>query len=154
MNYSVDTSAILDGWRRYYPPDTFPGLWKQLDTLIEAGTLRATEEVLHELAKRDDEVHEWAAGRPDLFVPIDDAVQEAVREVLAGFPKLIDTRTGRSAADPFVIALAKVNSCSVVTAEMASNKPHRPHIPDVCDAMGISCHNLLQLIRQEGWSFS
>jgi hypothetical protein len=25
VRYSIDTSAILDGWRRYYPPDVFPG---------------------------------------------------------------------------------------------------------------------------------
>ena len=56
MRYSIDTSAILDGWRRYYPPDTFPGLWDKLDSLIEEGHLAATEEVLIELEKKDDDV--------------------------------------------------------------------------------------------------
>jgi hypothetical protein len=154
MKYSIDTSAILDGWRRYYPPDTFPGLWRQLETLIARGDLRATEEVLHELEKRDDEVHAWAKSQSDLFVPIDDAVQEAVAQVLAEYPKLIDTRRGRSATDPFVIALAMVSSCAVVTGERPTDNAERPNIPDVCTDFRISCHDLLTLIRAQGWSFS
>ena len=50
MKYSIDTSSILEGWRRHYPLDVFPGLWDQLDSLIADGDLRSTEEVLHELA--------------------------------------------------------------------------------------------------------
>lgn len=49
MKYSIDTSSILDGWRRYYPPDVFQQLWTRLDDLIAEGSLRATEEVLVEL---------------------------------------------------------------------------------------------------------
>jgi Domain of unknown function (DUF4411) len=46
VRYSVDTSALLDGWRRYYPPDVIPGLWSGLDALIVDGSLRATEAVV------------------------------------------------------------------------------------------------------------
>lgn len=42
MRYSIDTSAILDGWRRHYPPDVFPGLWTRMEGLIVAGHLRAS----------------------------------------------------------------------------------------------------------------
>lgn len=51
MHYSVDTSSILDAWRRYYPPDVFPALWTNLDRLIASGSLRATDEVRIELAQ-------------------------------------------------------------------------------------------------------
>jgi hypothetical protein len=46
VKYSIDTSAILDGSVRYYPPEVFPALWARIERLIEAGALRATEEVL------------------------------------------------------------------------------------------------------------
>ena len=39
MKYSIDTSSILDAWTRYYPPDVMPGLWKQLEELIDNGQL-------------------------------------------------------------------------------------------------------------------
>jgi hypothetical protein len=41
-------------------------------------------------------------------------------EILAKFPQLVNTRRSRSVADPFVIALARVQGLAVVTAERAS----------------------------------
>ena len=154
MRYSIDTSTILDGWQRYYPPDFFPGLWSKLETLIQAGDLRAAEEVKYELKKKEDIVYSWAKGCDGLFVPIGNATQDAVSEVLAQHPRLIDTRRGRSGADPFGIAVAKVYRCKVVSGEHLSGSLNRPKIPDVCRDMGVEHLSLLELIRGEGWVFS
>ena len=51
MVYSIDTSAILDGHNRYYPPDVFPKLWENLQVLINNGKLRAVGLVLKELER-------------------------------------------------------------------------------------------------------
>jgi hypothetical protein len=120
LRYSIDTSAILDGWRRYYPPDVLPDVWTGFDNLIKKGHLAATEEVVVELEKRDDEVHKWAKKRKGMFVPIDHAIQKAVSSILGAHEKLVDTRKNRSAADPFVIALAQIQGCAVVTGERAT----------------------------------
>lgn len=151
--YSIDTSSILHAWRRHYPPEIFPALWQNLDRLIESGDLCASEEVLHELERKDDEVFEWARTRPSMFIPTDEAIQVAVQEILARHKKLVDTRRNRSAADPFVIALAKVAKCVVVTNELPGGGPDRPRIPDVCSAMSIRHMNLLDLIREQRWVF-
>ena len=153
MKYSIDTSAVLDGWKRYYPPEAFPGLWRRLEELIRQGDLRASEEVLRELEKRDDDVHEWALNQEGFFVPLDDPVQDAVSQILQAHPKLIDTRKNRSAADPFVIALAKASVCAVITGETATNSGDRPNIPDVCRAFNIPYYRLVDVIRLEKWSF-
>lgn len=153
MKYSIDTSALLDGWRRHYSPDVFPGVWEGLDELIENGSLRATEEVLTELERKDDDVYAWARQRPDLFVAIDDRIQIAVGDILSTHERLLDTRANRSAADPFVIALARIEQCTVVTGERATGSANRPHIPDVCRDLGIPAIPLLQLLRAEGWRF-
>lgn len=154
MRYSLDLSALLDGWRRHYPPGVFPTIWRQLEQLIEAGELRATEEILSEVAKKDDEVLEWAEARKtELFVDLDEAVQRRARVILAAFPKLIDTRSGRSGADPFVIALAAEHECAVVTGEQRSGSLKRPKIPDVCRELAVPCISLLDLIREQGWRF-
>src|ERR1022692_867540 len=34
--YCIDTSALVDGWIRYYPPDVFPPLWTKLEDMIHA----------------------------------------------------------------------------------------------------------------------
>ena len=155
MKYSIDTSSILDGWRRYYPPDVIPGLWEKLEDLIENQSLIATEEVLHELEKKEgDTAHKWAKKHREMFIPIDDKIQIEVANILSTHKKLIDTRKNRSAADPFVIALAKLEHCKVVTGEKPTNNLDRPNIPDVCKAMGINCIDLVQLCREQKWVFN
>jgi len=155
LKYSIDTSGLLDGWRRYYPPDVFPAVWVRLEQLIESGDLAASEEVLFELEKRDDEVHEWTKKhRAEMFVPIDERQQEQVAEILASHERLVDTRKNRSGADPFVIALALLEGCAVVTGEGRTGKLEKPNIPDVCEAVGVRCISLLDLFREQGWRFA
>jgi hypothetical protein len=52
LQYSIDTSALLDAWIRWYPPDIFSKLWINVDELIASGNLFASEEVLVELEKK------------------------------------------------------------------------------------------------------
>jgi hypothetical protein len=153
LPYCNDTSATLDGWKRYYPPDVFPSLWKYLEGLIAAVELIAPDEVLHELARNDDEVFQWAKAQVRMFVSLDEDIQRATQEVLAAFPKLVDTRKDRRRADPFVIALAEIRLCVVVTNERNQGIPSRPRIPGVCEHFGIQCITLLQLMQDKGWSF-
>lgn len=72
-------------------------------------------------------------------------------------PKLIGIGigigSGRSGADPFVIALALCNDGVVVTDESPKH-PSNPRIPDACDALGVRCLNLVGFIREQGWTFS
>jgi hypothetical protein len=64
VKYSIDTSSLLDGWVRYYPPDVFPSFWKHLEGMIGAGELISPDEVLRELAKKEgDTLHSWACPR-------------------------------------------------------------------------------------------
>jgi hypothetical protein len=154
MKYSVDTSSILDGWNRYWPPDVFPGFWKKVDEAIDDGRMVATEEVLGELKKKDDAVFKWAKARKKMFVPIDDEIQEAVTNILGRFPKLLDTRRNRSSCDPWVIGLAQTRGLSVLTGERPTTSADRPHIPDVCVAFGVRWFGLVQLARDEGWVFA
>jgi hypothetical protein len=50
-----------------------------------------------------------------------------------------------------VIALARMEGGTVICEER--RKPSRPHIPDVCDALGIPCIPLLDLVREQGWHY-
>ena len=121
--------------------------------MIAAGDLCATEEVLIELKKKDDDVYKWAKNQQGLFLPIDDATQGSVLNILSLYPRLVDARKNRSTADPFVIAIAQVNGLVVVSGEIASNKLNKPKIPDVCSAMGIKHIRLLELFTLERWRF-
>jgi hypothetical protein len=152
MKYSIDTCSLVEPWRRAYPPDFLPNLWDaDLPSLIGSGELRASQEVRIELEAQDDELLAWAKDQDDLFVEVDPSIEDAVKYVLAAYPTLVNAQTGRSGADPFVIALAQVNGCTVVTEEKF--RPTKPRIPDVCGGLGIPCINTLQLILAEGWQY-
>lgn len=150
--YSIDTSALLDAWIRWYPPDLFPKLWENFEALISEKRLIASEEVLVELEKKDDEIYKWAK-KQKMFYPLTTEIQLISSQILNKFPRLIDSRKERSQADPFVIALAKNRNCLVVTGEKNPGTEDRPRIPIVCKAFGITQINIVQLIRAEGWRF-
>jgi len=128
-------------------------VWRNIERLISARSLCATDEVLIELKKKDDDVYKWARNQAELFLPIDGAIQTSVAKILLAYPRLVDVRKNRSTADPFVIAVAEVNGVTVVSGEIPSNNPRKPKIPDVCSAMGIKHIRLLELFGLEGWKF-
>ena len=154
--YSVDTSSLLHAWQRAYPPEQFPGWWTKLEGLLDDGRLVATIEVYYELEKKDDDVFAWAKQRKDaLFREIDDDVQSAVVSIMANYPRLVDTKTGKSGGDPFVIAQAMaLGNPGCVLTEEDGGSAKSPKIPHVCLLEGIDCWNLVEMMKHEQWTFS
>lgn len=148
MPYCVDTSAWMDGWQRYYPPDVFPTLWTKLDELTKSGEIISSEEVYVELKKKSDELHDWIMARKGMLVPLDEAIQRHATQLLREHPRLVDTLRGRSKADPFVIATAIERNAVVVTGEILTGNMNKPRIPDICQAKGIRALSFLHMIRE------
>lgn len=152
VTYCIDTSALIAAWQERYPPENFPAFWKRMDALITAGRLIAPTEVLVETSKRSDELHAWLSTRKAMFRELEDAIQIEAANVLQQFPRLVGERKLRTSADPFVIALARVEGLQIVTDEKPTGSLQRPNIPDVCTALKmVSCMGLLELIRAEKW---
>ena len=103
------------------------------------------------MEQKDDEILEWARQRSHFFIQVDETLQYAIRQILRDFPRLLDNRSNRSGADPFVIALAQVYNLTVVTYESRTNSLQRPNIPDVCDTLNVRCIDVLELVRERGW---
>ena len=148
MLYCIDTSGWLDGWQRHYPPDVFPTLWTKIDARISSGEIISSEEVYFELQRKGDDLHDWIKARKQMLIPLNEEVQVRATELLAEYPRLVDTLRGRSKADPFVIATAMDRNADVVTGEIISGNLEKPRIPDVCQVKGIRCINFLQMIRE------
>ena len=151
--YVIDTSALLDGWVRHYPPDVFPSLWSHVEEMVKTGELLSPDEVLSELSQKDDAVFQWAKTNAAMFVPLDEDVQRATQEILDEFPRLVGAMKDRNRADPFVIAVAKLKGAIVVTGEKSIGTRDRPRIPIVCDHFDIGHRTMLELIREKGWTF-
>lgn len=154
FSYSIDSSALIHGWQRAYPPKNFGPVWGRLSELTNAGRLRMSIEVLNELQKKEDELFAWCKEQAGLCVEIDDQIQAAMVQIMGRYPKLVDTAKGKSGADPFVIALAAShNPVLTVVSEERGGSEKKPRIPYVCQQHDIRCITLLQLIQEQDWQF-
>ena len=154
MKYCIDTSALMDAWVRWYPQEMFPTLWDKMDELLAAGRLISSEEVLLELERKEgDTLHAWAQERQQFFLPLDVTIQGCASRIMTSHPRLVDGRTGKSFADPWIIATADTHKCIVVTGEKPTGQRERPKIPDVCRDMNLRCISFVDLIRHEKWRF-
>jgi hypothetical protein len=151
--YSFDTSAMINGRRDLFPPELFPTLWAKIEGLVASGAIRATDTVRDELKRKDDTTKEWAAAQVGLFLELDEDIQTATSAVLRAHPKMMGKGGGRNEADPFVVGLAIARNGIVVTQETLSKNIEKPRIPDVCQAMGVRCIPLVEVIRDQGWTF-
>jgi len=150
--YSADSSALIHAWRRAYRPKNFGFIWERVEELISVGRLFVSVEVFKEIERKDDDLHAWCKDRGDGFcVQIDDAIQLHLRRIMENYPKLVDLAKGRSAADPFVIALAATSHPRMVV--VSEENPGKVRIPDVCNAEGIECIRVADLIEREDWHF-
>jgi hypothetical protein len=145
---------LIEGWNSLYPPQHFPGVWANIENLVSDGSLISTEEVYIEIERKDDDLLEWCRGRRGIFLPLTEAVQDVASAILAELPTLIDARTGKSMADPFVVATARVTETIVITQEGPTGSGKRPKIPEACDFIGVDWMSLLDLIKVEGWRFA
>jgi len=153
--YCMDSSSLIHAAKRAYPPRRFPRLWAAIDDLIESNRLVISIEVYHELEKKDDEVFTWAKERKDaLCCEINEAVQAEVVRLMRIYPRLVDTKKGKSGGDPFVLAQAlAVDPHLVVVSEEKGGSENSPKIPFVCAQEELRCIDLLALIDEEDWSF-
>ena len=149
--YSLDTSSLIDAWDVYYPPENFPTLWRRFDDLIGTGRARAASEVRTEIERLHDGLTDWSAKHAEMFCEIDRPLSDAKPAVMRDYPRLVDTITGRSGGDPWVIALAQVHGCIVVSEEKPAKRKMR--IPDVCRELGLPCIRITDLVKHEGWRF-
>jgi Domain of unknown function (DUF4411) len=151
--YCLDASALIEAATRSYPQDTFETLWERIDGLIADGRIVSPHEVLLELKRKDDELHEWAKVRESLFRDLDEDLQTATRKVLSACPDLINPGNLKSNADPFVVGLAVAEGASVVTQETWAGGLSKPKIPNACKEVGVPWMNMLSFIQAEGWKF-
>jgi hypothetical protein len=151
VSYCIDTSALIAAWSERYPIRRFKPFWDKMDGLAASQRLVAPEDVRREIQKKADGLYKWVNERKPMFVELEESVQQSARDILRDYPWLLKNVPGKSPADPFVIALAKVRGLVVVTEE-GRGSTKKPKIPDVCEAVGIHCVNLLGLLEEEDWT--
>ena len=164
MNYYVIDSSSLIELNRRYPIDVFPGLWRNVESLIKKGLFISPKEVLKEISVMDDSLKKWASKQKELFRELSEKQMEIVREILRKYPSLAKSDNETAAADAFVIALAvelgtnpqktllpTIKGRIIVTEEKL--RGNKVRIPFVCGDYSIACINIIEMCRVEGWKF-
>lgn len=147
VNYCIDTSGWLDGWRRYYPIATFKSVWVEVEQLILAGRVSWPEEVSIEIL--DTDLKHWL--KPHASNEITTAtLWNSAQQIQQQFNPDLHSK-GINGADAFVIAAAQAGALCVVTGEVPGQG--RPKIPNICDTLGITTFTFLGMIQNEGWTF-
>lgn len=148
MKYSLDSDAIINAWRDY-PITNFPTIWRWMESIGEKQIAGMSEVIFSELERGGDECFKWFKDRKGLFVhSTSEAVEEEVRRLIHKHNNF-GLVTGKNEGDPYVVALAIVENCVVVTNESMSNNPNGPKVPDVCLVEDISCIKFVEVIRRE-----
>lgn len=87
-----------------------------------------------------------------MFRNLDYSQIEKLKEVLKQFPNFVDFRKENAHADPFLVAHAMCEGCTVVTSELPSAPDARIiQIPNVCNVYKVRHISLLELFREQGW---
>lgn len=152
--YCFDSSAFIDSWRRYYPPDIFPSVWEEFERLINEGRIIVPKEVEKELLNGNDELKEWFKKHSQSVRKYTVEQLNLVKKVVADYPKASDyNKVKEFHADPFVVSLAKIEDLIVVTFEGNNGDTNNPRIPFLCKKYDVECCNMIKFFQNEGLSF-
>jgi hypothetical protein len=153
QTYCIDTSSLLVWFVDTYPPTIFPGLQTRIEELFASQRLRSPKTVRDEI-RSGDECHTWCKAHAELFIEESTVVQRVVRRLMAIHQNLAKPHKEIGGADPFIIAMAKVEGPHVViVADEHPGSDENRKIPYVCTAEGVQCISFQTMMKEEGWTF-
>ncbi len=149
--YAFDTCSFIEMDRIYSPKlKSFADLWENIEELFEDGTIISSQEVFDEIHNKD--MIARLKKYKENFRPLSKEIQDKAKEILQKYPKLIKILSKKNSnADPFLIATAILESCTIVTEEKINeadrHNPNKYNIPKVCNELGINYITLNQFIK-------
>ncbi len=149
--YLFDTSVFINSWHKYYPPSVFITYWQFLDQLIDAEAVVSCWEVYKEIERQRDNLFDWCKDRKAIFEkPSEETTIEMV-SLMNKYPNFAAVGGSKNAADPWVIAHAKLRGAIVVTDEHFAEKQRPtkpPKIPNVCDELGVQRRTIVEFLSE------
>jgi hypothetical protein len=159
--YVIDASSLIV-LARHRPARQHARIWQRLDELIRGERLLSPEEVYVELNQGSDVLLEWARKykkEKKLFRKTTKQLAGIARQLISQHPDLVDIDRPVAQADPFVVALAVIESkrdmftsCTVVTEEKF-NYSGNTKLPNVCGHCKMPYLTIHQMFIKEEWDF-
>ena len=157
----IDADVIIRACAEYYAMDICPGFWTWLERALNDGSVVMLPEVRAEITPRDDRLEEWLRTNavisvPPTMMPMD----EAYRRVNAAVGTLECTQYSvqrfRAGADFHLVAYAVAGDHRIVsleTKEDPTKSARRLKIPDIADALGVTCVRPFKMLADHGARF-
>ena len=162
--YCIDTSALVT-MHRFYPFRILPDLWKHLEELFKTKKILSHDFVYDEIVPETgikDDLAKLVAKHKVCFRPISKRQALLVPQILSLFPHLIDPRSKKDQADPWIISMVIEmmeeislfgnDSDYVIVSTESKNSPNK--IPAVCKHYQVRHLNLFEFFEDNGWQFS
>ena len=149
----VIDSSVLIAFERNQPRDIYPTLWDRVETLLRSGDAVIPREALSELERGTDDLAGWVR-ETGAVCDTDAAMIAVVAQISTRHPDWV--RETKNAADPFIIATAKVLGAVIVTNEKTRNLvtvDANMKIPQVAAEFGVKAVTTNDLFRQLQWQF-
>jgi predicted nucleic acid-binding protein len=154
--YLIDSDVLIQAKNRHYGFDFCPAFWDWIDREYANGVVASVAAVRAELIAGGDQLSTWAQARKDMFLapdaPVIVELQQASEWADANYAAP-GPATFLAAADSYLVAHAAAHRHVVVTHELPANSPTKIKIPNACQALGVSCVNVFELLRSQGARF-
>lgn len=153
--YVFDSGAFIHLFKYYYT-DTFKSLWEKFNELVDSGKIISVIEVRRELEDHGDRLADWVKNHNKIFLKPNQEEANVVTHIYSHvhFEHNIKKQNQMqycNAADPWVVAKAKVNGYKVVSTEVY--KKDGAKVPNLCEYEGVVHLSVEEFMKEEKWSF-
>ena len=93
----------------------------------------------------------WVKKNKKMFKDLDEAQLQHVSNILSNHPNFANAGKQGPHADPFIVALAISEGCSVITQE---SQTKADKIPDICRKYDIKSFSLIGFLQSRSGSFN
>lgn len=157
--YCLDSNVLIQAWQKYYSPNYCQSYWDVLNDLGNQGIIFIPEMVYEEITRTDDDLSEWLKSSMIEVKTIDAEVTKCLKNIYSAdsnHKHMVDSKKGRSLADPWVIAHAMKEQAIVVTKEekITAINSNKIKIPNVCDKMSVRWINDFKFIIELNIQFT
>lgn len=157
--YCLDSNVLIQAWQKYYSPNYCQSYWDVLNDLGNQGIIFIPEMVYEEITRTDDDLSEWLKSSMIEVKTIDAEVTKCLKNIYSAdsnHKHMVDSKKGRSLADPWVIAHAMKEQATVVTKEekITAINSNKIKIPNVYDKMNVRWINDFEFVAELNIQFT
>lgn len=159
--YLVDSNFFIQAHRVYYPLDVVKSFWKKVAYLAHYEKIKSIDKVKNEIydkASHEDELKKWCINKlpRDFFLDTAKTIPNYIK--IANWaastdkhykPRAIQEFLTAGLADPWLVAFAMMEKCTIVTYEKSEpNRKSKIKIPEVCKQFNVRYINTIEMFRE------